>query len=112
VIRFLGNESFDEAKDVYQLASPITHVSKGDPPTLILHGTIDTTVPIEQAELLAAALKKNGIEYEFDRVEGWPHTMDLEADVNRHCLMKMFEFFDKHLGAPLGGASTGDPASN
>lgn len=99
VIRFLGDKTFDQAPDVYQLASPLTHVSKDDPPTLILHGSIDSTVPIDQAELLVESLKKNGVEYEFDRVEGWPHAMDLEPDVNRHCLMKMFEFLDKHLAA-------------
>jgi acetyl esterase/lipase len=100
VVRFLGDKTFDQAPEVYQLASPIAHVSKDDPPTLILHGSIDSTVPIDQAELLAESLKKNGVEYEFDRVEGWPHAMDLEPDVNRHCLMKMFEFLGKHLGAP------------
>jgi acetyl esterase/lipase len=102
VIRFLGDKTFDQAPEVYRLASPITHVSKDDPPTLILHGTIDSTVKIDQSELLVDALKKSGVEYEFDRVEGWPHAMDLEPDVNRHCLMKMFEFLDKHLDATTG----------
>ncbi len=99
VIRFLGDKTMDEVPELYRLASPITHVTKDDPPTLILHGSIDRTVPIDQAELLVDALKKNGVEHEFDRIEGWPHTMDLEPDVNRHCLMKMFEFFEKHLDA-------------
>lgn len=98
VIGFLGNKTMDEEPERYKLASPITHVSKDDPPTLILHGSIDSTVPIEQAELLVEALKKNGVAYDYDRVEGWPHTMDLETAVNRHCLEKMFEFLDKHLG--------------
>jgi acetyl esterase/lipase len=96
---FLGGKSFDDARELYQLASPITHVSKDDPPTLILHGSIDSTVPIEQADLLVAALKKAGVEFDYDRVEGWPHGMDIEANVNRHCLAKMFEFFDEHLAA-------------
>ena len=30
--------------------------------------------------------------------------MDLDADVNRHCMAKMFEFLDKHL------ASAEDPS--
>jgi acetyl esterase/lipase len=98
VIQFLGDKSIYEEPERYKLASPITHVTKDDPPTLILHGSIDSTVPIEQAELLVDTLKTNGVQYEYDRVEGWPHTMDLEQDVNRHCLEKMFEFLDKHLG--------------
>ncbi|MFO0792227.1 MAG: alpha/beta hydrolase [Pirellulales bacterium] len=101
---FLGKK-YDEAPDAYKLASPITHVTKDDPPTLILHGSIDSTVPIEQAERLVAKCKEVGIECDYDRVEGWPHTMDLDTNVNRHCMAKMFEFFDKHLGTPRKSAS-------
>ncbi len=81
-------------------------MTKDDPPTLILHGSIDSTVPIHQAELLAAKLKAAGVECEYDRVEGWPHTMDLDADVNRHCMAKMFEFLDKHFAKPADNASS------
>lgn len=99
ILRFMGGKKFDKAPDAYRLASPITHVTKDDPPTLILHGSIDSTVPIHQAEILVEKLKDVGVVYEYDRVEGWPHTMDLDADVNRHCMAMMFEFLDKHLVA-------------
>lgn len=97
VVKFLGGESYADKPELYRLASPNTHVSADDPPTLILHGSIDTVVPIAQAELLVDKLKEAGVPYEYDRVEGWPHTMDLEANVNRHCLAKIEEFLDKHL---------------
>lgn len=97
VVKFLGGESYADKPELYQLASPNSHVSADDPPTLILHGSIDTVVPISQAELLVDKLKAAGVPYEYDRVEGWPHTMDLEANVNRHCLAKIEEFLDKHL---------------
>jgi acetyl esterase/lipase len=97
VKRLMGGKTFDETPDAYRLASPITYVTKDDPPTLILHGSIDSTVPIHQAELLVEKLKNAGVVCEYDRVEGWPHTMDLEANVNRHCMAKMFEFLDKIL---------------
>jgi dipeptidyl aminopeptidase/acylaminoacyl peptidase len=100
VTEFLGGKQMDDAPELYKLASPITHVTKDDPPTLIIHGSIDSTVPIEQAERLVDQLKNAGVVFDYDRVEGWPHAMDIEANVNRHCLAKMFEFFDKHLGAP------------
>jgi acetyl esterase/lipase len=100
VIRFLDNKKFDEAPDAYRLASPITHVTKDDPPTLILHGSIDSTVPISQAEQLAEKAKEVGAECELDCLKGWPHTMDMDSKVNDHCMAKMFEFFDKHLGVP------------
>jgi dipeptidyl aminopeptidase/acylaminoacyl peptidase len=105
VSRFLGGKTIEEAPELYKLASPVNHVSRDDPPTLIIHGSIDSTVPIHQAERLAERLKEAGVEYELDRVEGWPHTMDLEAGVNRHCIAKMFEFFDKHLGGPAGDSA-------
>jgi acetyl esterase/lipase len=100
VVRFLGGKTFDQEPALFRLASPISHVTKDDPPTLLLHGTIDDTVTIEQSEALAESLRKAGVDVELDRVEGWPHAMDLEPDVNRHCIMKMFEFLDKHLGVP------------
>ena len=105
VIRFLGGKTIDQAPDQYRLASPITHVTKDDPPTLILHGSLDSTVPIHQADLLVEKLGKAGVVCELDRVEGWPHTMDLDAEVNRHCMAKMFEFFDTNLGAPSAASN-------
>jgi acetyl esterase/lipase len=105
VVRFLGGKTIEEEPDLYKLASPISHVTKDDPPTLLLHGSIDDTVTIDQSELLVEALQKSGVKFEYDRVEGWPHAMDLEPDVNQHCMMKMFEFLEKHLGAPAGTPS-------
>ncbi|MCI0492184.1 MAG: exo-alpha-sialidase [Planctomycetes bacterium] len=105
VIKFLGDKTLDQAPEMYRLASPINHVTKDDPPTLILHGSIDDIVPIEQADFLATKLEETGLAFEYDRVEGWPHTMDLEQGVNRHCLAKMFEFLDKHLGVPAEGSN-------
>jgi acetyl esterase/lipase len=33
-------------------ASPITHVTEDDPPFLLIHGDLDTTVPLEQSQLM------------------------------------------------------------
>lgn len=97
VVTFLGGVTYDKSPELYRLASPSTHVSPDDPPTLILHGSIDNVVPISQAEIIVDRLQAVGVPYEYDRIEGWPHTMDLEANVNRHCLAKIIEFLDKHL---------------
>jgi acetyl esterase/lipase len=95
VIRFLA-KPYDQAPDRYKLASPITHVSKDDPPTLILHGTIDEVVPVEQADALAAKLKEQGVPYVYDRLPGWPHAMDLAADVNSRCVWLMEHFLARY----------------
>jgi len=44
------------------------------PPTFIIHGTADTTVPFAQSEALAAALKARGIAHEVYAIPGAAHT--------------------------------------
>jgi len=41
-------------------ASPVTYARAGAPPILLIHGTSDSTVPLEQAERLLGALKRAG----------------------------------------------------
>ena len=97
VEEFMGGKTFDEAPDSYKLASPLFHLTKDDPPTLIFHGTIDSTVPVVQADKLAEKLKKLGIDYVYERYEGWPHVMDLAEAVNRRCVYQMEQFFKKYI---------------
>ncbi len=53
--------------------SPVHHVRKGVPPTLILHGTADTTVPFAQAEAFADAMEAAGNRCEVVPYEGQGH---------------------------------------
>jgi acetyl esterase/lipase len=73
--------------------SPITHVSKDDPPTLILHGDADKLVPIQQAEIMVKKLNEAGVEAKLvvkpGAGHGWP---DLHADIE-----KVADWFDSHL---------------
>jgi len=50
-----------ETKEVARSASPITHVSKDDPPFLIVHGTDDSLVPFEQSSKFQKTLKAAGV---------------------------------------------------
>ncbi len=95
LVDFMGGKTFDEASDAYKLASPLFHLTHDDPPTLIFHGTIDSTVPIVQADRLSEKLKELGIDYIYERYEGWPHTMDLAEAVNQRCVYQMERFFKK-----------------
>ncbi len=97
--RFLG-APYAEQPDLYRSASPIEYVSPGDPPTLILHGTVDDVVPVGQSDLLAAKLAQANIPYIYDRLPGWPHAMDLSQDVNDRCVWFMERFFDRYLKQP------------
>jgi acetyl esterase/lipase len=93
---FFGG-TYDQKTSLYEQASPIRYVTPDDPPTLILHGTIDDVVPINQADLLAAKLNETGVPYIYDRLPGWPHTMDLAHPVNERCVWFMERFFDHYL---------------
>ncbi len=49
-------------------------ITKQDPPTLIIHGDQDLTVPYENSEMLAEGLKKAGVYFELHPFEGAGHT--------------------------------------
>ncbi len=73
--------------------SPITHISKDDPATLIIHGDSDKLVPIQQAEIMIKSLKDVGVDAKLvvhkGGAHGWPDIIkdfDLVAD-----------WFDAHL---------------
>jgi len=56
-----------------QKLSPYHHVRKGVPPTLILHGKADTTVPYATAEAFANAMTAAGNQCELVGYEDQPH---------------------------------------
>ena len=56
-----------------QAISPVHHVRKGLPPTLIQHGRADTTVPYVTAETFVAEMKKAGNRCELVGYVGQPH---------------------------------------
>lgn len=100
VKRFLGGKTYEEAPELYLRASPKHYLQKDAPPTLILHGTIDDVVPIDQSDALAARLAELGVPYVYDRLTGWPHTMDLAESVNERCQWFMNHFFEQVLRSP------------
>ena len=57
-------------------ASPITHVTPGAPPFLLVHGTADWLVPYAQSEQLHAALTAAGVDARLVPVEGAQHIFD------------------------------------
>ncbi len=76
-------------------ASPVTYVSKDDPPFLMIQGTKDPLVPHEQGVIMKEALKKAKVPVELVSLEGAGHggpRFD-GPDIQK----KITEFFDKHL---------------
>ncbi len=74
VVSFLGMPNLrNGAKELYEKASPVTHVSSDDPPFLLLHGDKDEVVPIAQSHNLKLALEKVGVQAKLIVVEGAGH---------------------------------------
>jgi len=53
--------------------SPLHHVKKGTPPTIIFHGKADTTVPYSTVEKFTDVMKAAGNRCELVGYEGQPH---------------------------------------
>lgn len=82
-----------ETQEVAREASATTHVSKEDPPFLLIHGTSDNLVPFHQSELLYEALKKGGVDSTLVPVQGGGHGNFGTREVAE----RVRQFFDKHL---------------
>ena len=76
-------------------ANPITYVSKGDPPCFIVHGDRDFVVPLNQSELLHAALKKVGAASTLYVVKGGQHGFSEITPANHKVMQKVRLFFDE-----------------
>ena len=87
-----------ENKEKVIKANPITYITIGDPPFLIVHGDADPLVPHHQSELLDAALKKANVPVLFYTVKGGGHGRFNDPKVQE--LVK--EFFAKHLQPSKG----------
>ncbi len=96
VVAFMG-VAHSAAADRYKLASPLYHLDVKDPPTLIIHGTIDQLVPVEQSDRLAEKLQRLGVPYWYDRLDGWPHTLDAAQATNERTQFLVNAFLDRFL---------------
>ncbi|HEX7900905.1 MAG TPA: alpha/beta hydrolase [Planctomycetota bacterium] len=72
VSRWIGGTR-EEKKEEYRKASPVTYVSKGDAPTLMIQGTKDPLVPHDQAYRMADALTAAGVPGRVDLILGAGH---------------------------------------
>jgi acetyl esterase/lipase len=91
ITKLLGGLPKDKP-DAAKEASPITYVTKDDPPFLVVHGTDDRTVPFDQGVRFHEALKKAGVDSTLVKIEGGGHGIggpEVEARVRA--------FFEKHL---------------
>ena len=85
----------------YLEASPIEHVSSGDPPTLLIHGDADEIVPIGHSRQLLEELRKAKVPSELLVVPGGGHGAAFpgKASGSPDYVSEAVRWFDRHLGS-------------
>ena len=89
--RFRHNKTAELLKS----ASPVTYLSKDDPPELIFHGDKDQVVPISQSEHMHKRYKEAGLESSLHVIEDAGHGGPQFSDPTRYALVKAF--LDRHI---------------
>lgn len=85
--------------------SPLTYASAGAPPFLLIHGTIDRTVPINEAQTLAGALREKGAgQVNLVILDGLGHDPMLTHEIILRPLADAF--FDSTIGSQAGALDT------
>lgn len=68
-----------EKRQLAELASPVTHVTRNAPPFLMMHGDQDNLVPLDQSRMLHDLLKGQGVDSTLIVMEGKGHGFGPEA---------------------------------
>ncbi|HEY5048323.1 MAG TPA: alpha/beta fold hydrolase [Rhizomicrobium sp.] len=92
----IGDAFTDSAQ--LDASSPALHASQVKAPVLLLHSELDVTVPIQQSELMTAALTTAGKKVQFVRLDGDDHYLSLEPTRYR-----VLQEVEKFLAASIGG---------
>lgn len=101
--RYLGCEMASCPAETLRLASPASQVTAATPPMLIIHGTLDKTVPVQQSLTLDAALRKAGVHSELLLLPGIGHqfvgdSADATHAASVQALDRSVQFIDATLG--------------
>ncbi|MCE1273633.1 MAG: alpha/beta hydrolase [Chlorobiales bacterium] len=85
---------------IIEKASPVTWIDKNDPPTLLVHGTSDTTVPPDQSINFYNRLKAAGVKADLQLIDWADHSWtgpDAEetATASRKAIATTFEWLEK-----------------
>jgi acetyl esterase/lipase len=91
---FLGGTA-EERAGLCRKASPVTYVTKGDAPILLLQGTKDPLVPYTQATVMVEAMTREGVRGRADLIVGAGHGW-LGPELER-TMDTSFRFLEAHL---------------
>jgi len=95
---------------IYNLASPISHVTADDPPFLFIHGTADVLVPYSNATSMQDALDGVGVETTLLAMRGFGHIANTAEESGEVAVVAPFDsleswiaildFLERHIGKP------------
>ena len=95
-VQFIGRPYQPSDAD-YREASPVYHVDSDDPPVLLVHGSLDGSVSVQNSDALSQRLQSAGVPYTYDRVEGWPHAMDFFSPIGERTLWHAYQFLKANM---------------
>jgi acetyl esterase/lipase len=90
---YLGCEAYPAPCANNVKASPVTYITKNDPPFFIIHGEIDIQIPIDQSKNFYKSLQAAGIESSIKTVPNVGHG---GKEFNNY-FTEYLAFFDKYL---------------
>lgn len=104
--RFLGCGLSSCPAQVLQSASAAHYASRTSPPTLLIHGVEDHSVPVQQSRDFNALLRSKGVPVELVEIPGVDHsfigpTAEATRAASLQALRKSFDFIDRTIGSGL-----------
>jgi dipeptidyl aminopeptidase/acylaminoacyl peptidase len=92
-----GDESDPAMQEVLKRISPVTNAAKIKVPLMIVHGKLDTRVPLAQAQAMAAAVRGNGVPVWTVFFDDEGHAFFRNAANNDYYFYAWMMFVDKYL---------------
>ena len=97
-----GSEKGKSDHDKLTPFCPIRNLSADFPPTLVLHGTADNDVPVEQPQAMARELKRHGVDHELITIEGGGHSLwGGDRKLIDQAFKRSVEYIGEYLSKPL-----------
>jgi acetyl esterase/lipase len=88
--------------EVARQASPPTWAVPGFPPTLLIHGSADTVVPLEHSLEMYQALRAVGVPVDLHIYADQPHAFDASPPYGRRTAEEILFFLDRYVPARPG----------
>ncbi len=90
----------DTSEERMRGASPVSYATPDYPPTMLIHGTSDVTVPWQSSLRMHEALQEAGVPVEVHYFAEQPHAFDRDPAYGRQTASLMRLFLARYIGVP------------